>query len=484
MTYDQPTASLSERESIPDPKRWLAAGVMLVAIFMDLLDTTIVNVAIPSIQQNLNAGYAEIQWITAGYAMAFAILLITGGRLGDIIGRKRTFEIGIAGFTLASTACGLAPSAEFLAGSRILQGAAAALMVPQVMSIIHVTFPARERGKAFGIFGAVAGLAAVAGPILGGVLVSADIFGLGWRAIFLINVPVGLLALAAGRAFISESRSENADRLDLRGMAVCSLALLLVVFPLVQGHELGWPWWIFALIAAAAPVTWFLTRHVRRLDRQGGSPLIVPSLFRYRSFVVGLGVQLAFHTVVALFFLSWTVYLQTGAGFSALRAGLTTVAFAIGAFASSGVAVAVLVQKYGRKVLIAGAAVELGGMLTLQWTVDRYGGDITLWAAAVPLLLVGFGFGLIAAPLPVIILTDVPTGGSGSASGLSNTVVQVGGAIGVALLGVTFFGPLGGGSPTSLDLTEAFGITLWAISGLLAVVLFLTCALPRRMSSE
>ena len=464
-----------------DPRRWLAAGVMLVAIFMDLLDTTIVNVAIPSIQHDLNAGYAEIQWITAGYAMAFAVLLITGGRLGDIMGRKRTFQLGIAGFTLASTACGLAVSAEMLAGSRLLQGAAAALMVPQVMSIIHATFPVHEQGKAFGIFGAVAGLAAVAGPLLGGVLMSSDVLGLGWRAIFLINVPVGLLALAAGSAVISESKGENAARLDLRGVAICCLALLLVVFPLVQGHELGWPWWNFALIAASAPVTWLLVRHVRSLSRRGDSPLIVPSLFRYRSFVVGLGVQLTFHTVVALFFLSWTVYLQTGAGFSALRAGLTTVTFAIGAFASSGVAVAVLVQRFGRKVLIAGAAVEVAGMIALQWTVDRHGGDITLWAAAVPLLVIGLGFGLVAAPLPVVILTDVPTGASGSASGLSNTVVQVGGAIGVALLGVTFFGPLGGGDPTATQLTEAFGITLWAISGLLAVVLLLTCVLPRRL---
>lgn len=465
-------------EPMPDPRRWLAAGVMLVAIFMDLLDTTIVNVAIPSIQHDLAAGYAEIQWITAGYAMAFAVLLITGGRLGDIIGRKRTFQLGIAGFTLASAACGLAPSAELLAGARVLQGAAAALMVPQVMSIIHATFPAGERGKAFGIFGAVAGLAAVAGPILGGVLVSSNVLGLGWRAIFLINVPVGLLALAAGRAVISESRGENAARLDLRGVAVCSLALLLVVFPLVQGHDLGWPWWTFALVAASAPVTWLLVRHVRSLHQRGGSPLIVPSLFRYRSFVVGLGVQLTFHTVVALFFLSWTVYLQLGAGFSALRAGLTTVAFAIGAFASSGVAVAVLVQRYGRKVLIAGAAVEVAGMLALLWTVDRHGDDITLWAAAAPLLVVGFGFGLIAAPLPVVILTDVPQGASGSASGLSNTVVQVGGAIGVAFLGVTFFGPLGHGD----GFAEGFGTTLWVISGLLAVVLLLTCLLPRRLS--
>ncbi len=468
--------------SAPDPGRWLAAAVMLTATFMDLLDSTIVNVAIPSIRHDLGAGYAATQWITAGYALSFALLLITGGRLGDIIGRKRSFQLGVAGFTAASLLCGFAPSPTVLAGARVLQGAAAALMVPQVMAIIHATFPARERPKVFAIFGAITGLAAVIGPIAGGLLIGGDLFGLGWRTIFLINVPVGVISLIVGRYAIRESRSSQRLRLDLTGVVLSALGLMLVLYPLVQGHELGWPLWTYASMMAGVGVLAALVRQQRHKERAGGSPLIVVSLFRSRGFSSGLGVQLGFYCVVGLFFLSWNIYLQAGLGFTALRAGFTTIAFAAGAFLSSAVAVTVLLRKFGRTVLTAGVLVEILGVSTLAWMVHSAGTGIGSWHLIAPLVVMGIGFGLVAAPLPVVVLQDAPTEAAGSASGLSNTVTQLGIAVGVAAVSVAFVVPLADRvSPDGF--VHAFEVSLAALIGILVVVVALTLHLPKQARS-
>lgn len=466
----------------PDPRRWFAAAVMLGASFMDLLDATVVNVAVPSIRRDLGGGYAITQWVIAGYALSFALLLITGGRLGDIIGRKRCFQLGVAGFTATSLLCGLAPNPAVLTGGRVLQGAAAALMVPQVMAIIHATFPPGERPKAFAIFGAITGLAAVIGPIVGGLLIGWDPFGAGWRALFLINVPVGVVSLIAGQRVIRESRASQRLRLDLTGVALSTLGLLLLVYPLVQGHDLGWPGWTYASMAAGAVVLAVLVRHQRHKERVAGSPLIVVSLFRSRGFASGLGVQLGFYCVIGLFFLCWNIFLQAGLGFSALRAGLTTVAFAAGAFMSSALAVSVLVNKYGRKVLTAGVLVEIVGVAALAWAVHAVGPGIGGRHVIVPLVLMGIGFGLVAAPLPVVVLQDVPVQAAGSASGMSNTVTQLGVAVGIAAVSVAFFVPLGE-TASAAGFASALLISLATMIGILAVVAALTLRLPRRVQT-
>lgn len=477
------TQPASGRVSAPDPRRWLAAAVMLTATFMDLLDSTIVNVAIPSIRTDLGAGYAATQWITAGYALSFALLLITGGRLGDIIGRKHSFQIGVAGFTAASLLCGLAPNPTVLAGARVLQGAAAALMVPQVMAIIHATFPAHERPKAFAIFGAITGLAAVIGPIAGGLLIGGNPFGLGWRTIFLINLPVGLISLIVGRYAIRESRSPQRLRLDLAGVALSALGLMLLLYPLIQGQELGWPPWTYASMAAGVVMLAALAHQQRTKERAGGSPLIVASLFRSRGFTAGLGVQLGFYCVVGLFFLSWNIYLQAGLGFTPLRAGFTTVAFAVGAFLSSASAVTVLFRAFGRGVLTVGVLVEIAGVSVLAWTVHSAGAGIGGRHMIAPLIVMGIGFGLVAAPLPVVVLQDAPAHAAGSASGLSNTVTQLGVAVGVAMVSVTFFVPLGDQlSPDSF--VRAFTVSLAVLIGILAVVAALTFHLPKNRRSH
>ncbi len=238
-------ATPAELTSAPplDTRRWLALAVVVSASFMAIFDQFVVNVAIPTMQRDLHASFAQIQFVIAGYALAYAVTLITGGRLGDIYGRKRLFMLGMAGFTLASALCGLAPGPELLVGARLVQGFGAALMSPQVLSIIQVTFPPEERSKALGVYGAVIGIASLAGQALGGFLIRADLFGLGWRIVFLINLPIGGAALIAARALVPETRSAAATRLDLGGVAIVTAGLFLLTFPLVEGRDAGWPVW-------------------------------------------------------------------------------------------------------------------------------------------------------------------------------------------------------------------------------------------------
>src|ERR1700734_2459660 len=236
-----------------DPRRWLTLVILLLAAFMNLLDVSIVNIAIPSIQRNLHASYADVQWALAGYTLAYALVLITGGRLGDTFGRKRLFLIGVAGFTIMSALCGAATGPGMLIGCRVAQGAMGAIMVPQVLSVIQVIFPPHERIKALAGFGVTAGLGTVSGPLLGGLLIQHNLFGLGWRTIFLVNVPVGVIAFAASAVLVRESRAARPPRLDPIGVGLISAALLLLLYPLVEGRQLGWPLWTYVSMALCVP---------------------------------------------------------------------------------------------------------------------------------------------------------------------------------------------------------------------------------------
>src|SRR5262244_2813635 len=256
-----------------DPRRWLTLIILLLAAFMNLLDVSIVNIAIPSIQRDLNASYADVQWALAGFTLAYALVLITGGRLGDTFGRKRLFLIGVAGFTLMSALCGAAQSPGQLIASRVLQGVMGGIMIPQVLAVIQVTFPPAERIKALAGFGVTAGLGAVSGPLLGGVLINANLFGWDWRPIFLINVPVGIVAMAASAVLVRESRAPSPPKLDPVGVTLISAALLLLLYPLVQGRQLGWPTWTFVSMAASAPVFALFVAWERFKERRDGSPL-------------------------------------------------------------------------------------------------------------------------------------------------------------------------------------------------------------------
>ncbi|GGT37854.1 MFS transporter [Streptomyces chromofuscus] len=478
----------SPSPAIPDRRRWFALAIVMTAAFMDLVDVTIVNIAIPSIQRDEGASFSQIQWITAGYALAFAAGLITGGRLGDIHGRKRVFLVGIGGFTLASALCGLAANPEMLVASRILQGAMAALMVPQVLAIVHATFPAHERGKVFGLFGAVVGLGAVSGPLLGALLTEWDLFGLAWRPIFLINLPVGVAGLILGRRFITESRVPYALKLDLVGVVLVTLGLLMLLYPLTRGRELGWPLWGYVSMGGALVVFAALVAYERRKAARDGSPLIELSLFRVKSFAAGIAVQTVFGIALGVFFLVWTLYMQMGLGWSALRAGLTGVPFSIAVSVAAGVSVQKLVPRFGRGVLQAGALVMAAGLALYVGESERYGLGIASWQMALPLVVTGAGMGLIVAPLTDAILSEVPREHAGSASGLISTVQQMGNALGLGLVSVVFFGVVddrlaqsGRPGPAFVD---GFQYAVGWVAAVLVVIFLLMFALPRRAAQQ
>jgi EmrB/QacA subfamily drug resistance transporter len=425
-----------------DPRRWLTLAILLLAAFMNLLDVSIVNIAIPSIQRSLHASYADVQWALAGYTLAYALVLITGGRLGDTFGRKRLFLIGVTGFTIMSALCGAAQSPGMLIASRVVQGAMGAIMVPQVLSVIQVIFPPAERIKALAGFGVTAGLGTVSGPLLGGLLIQHNLFGLDWRPIFLINVPVGILAVAASAVLVRESRAPRPPKLDPVGVGLISAALLLLLYPLVEGRQLGWPVWTFVSMAAAAPVLAAFIGYERAKGRRDGSPLVPLSLFRDRGFSAGMAIAVAFFLGIASFALVLTLFLQLGLGFTPLHAGLTFLPFSIGVLVSSGAA-ARLAPRFGRGVTMAGALIIAAGMAGLIAIVHHYGAAVTTWDLTPGLVAAGLGLGAVIAPLADIVLDRVPKQDAGSASGVFNTGLQVGNSIGIAVIGVIFFGLLG-----------------------------------------
>ncbi|OJY38844.1 MFS transporter [Pseudonocardia sp. 73-21] len=472
----------------PDPKRWLALVVVLFAAFMDLLDSTIVNVALPSIQRELGASYSQVQWVVAAYLLAFAVVLITGGRLGDIVGRRRMFLIGVTGFTVASIFCGFAATPEILIGARVLQGIMAACMVPQVLSIITATFPPAERGGALGAFGGIAGLATVGGPIVGAALTNADLFGLGWRAVFLINVPVGVILVVAALLVVRESRATDRPRLDIGGAALVSAGLLLLLFPLVEGRDLGWPAWLIVLAVCSVPVLALFVMQQKRRSAAGRDPLLPLQLFASRSFSAGLIANFIFFAVVTGHFLIYTIFLQEGLGYSVLAAGLTGLPWSFGTSFGAAFSATVLTAKLGRKVLVIGSVLLGLGLGGLALTVAVQGADVQPWPMLPALLVGGLGMGMIVAPILDFILSDVDSEQAGAGSGVVNTVQQIGGVVGIAVISTIFFGLLGPATTTAtgdarvLAAASALERTIAVQIGLVVVVLLLVFLLPRRTS--
>ncbi|MEU9031498.1 MFS transporter [Streptomyces sp. NPDC048383] len=472
--------------STVDPRRWAALAVLLIASFMDAVDVTVVHIALPDIQAETGASTSQIQWITGGYALAFALGLITGGRLGDLYGCRRIFLAGVAAFTATSLLCGVAGSPDVLLAGRILQGAAAALMVPQVLSIIHVTFSERERGKVFGIYGSVMALGTLAGPLVGALLVQGDFFGLGWRPIFLVNLPLGVAGLIAAALLVGESKAERAARLDLVGMVLATIGLLALVLPLTQGRELGWPAWTLVSMATSLPVLAVFVLWERRVTRRGGSPLVVLSLFTRRAFAGGQGAQVLFGLASGVFFLAWTLYLQLGLGFSPLKAGLAGMPLSVAMMAGAGLSMQVLVPRFGRRVLQAGGILAAAGMVLFALLATRHGADIALWQTVLPLVPMGLGMGMIIAPLTDLILADVPHEHAGSASGLTSTTIQLGQAVGVALSSIVFFDHLGPGGPAgqAARIPDAFAGSLWYVAAAFTATALALTALPKRAGTK
>lgn len=458
-------------------KRWIALGVILAAEVMDLLDTTIVGVASPAVQRELGGSEAQIQWISAAYTLAFAMLLITGARLGDLLGRKRLFVAGAAGFTLASALCAAAAGPGTLIAARTLQGLCAALLIPQGLGLIKTMFPPQEVGAAFGLFGPVLGLSSVLGPTLGGYLTDADWFGTGWRMIFLINVPLGVVTVLAALRYLPGRRPERSGgdgRLDPVGVLLLSAAVLLLVFPLVQGRELGWPLWTYLAMVAALPVLWLFTRHQRRVLRRGGAPLVEPSLFAKRAFTAALGTGVIFFAAMSGLLLTFTLHLQLGLGWTPLHSGLTLIPFSLGIVLGAVLSGAVLARRYGRGVLHAGMAVAAAGVLGIWASTAHWSTGLTSWQLVPAMTVTGFGLGLIMAPFFDIALAGVDEAETGSASGVLNAVQQLGGSVGVAVLGTAFFG-----WAASDGFERAAGWTLGLTTAGLALAFVVGFLLPR-----
>ncbi len=430
----QAEATTRRHEVAYRARPWRALAVLLVGGFLLPLDFSIVNVAVPIVRAEFRATGGDLQLVFSLYATAYAALLVTGGRLGDLYGRKRAFVLGLAGFMAASVLCGLATRMGALLAGRLLQGMAAALMSPQVLALIRQIFPDSRRSRALGLYGAMVGLATIAGQLLGGLLV-----GVSWRAIFLVNLPIGFAVLAAaGRALPTDQRLPS-TRLDLVGTALLSTGLLLLVFALTQGGQAGWPPPFKLALALSVPVLALFCWFESRLAAQGGQPLLALRLFRQRAFAVGIALSFLVYWF-APFFLSYALYLQDGAGWSPLRSGLAVIPFGA-AFLTGSTNAARLVARFGQGAPAIGYALMLTGLplaVLCLWLSPAP----TPWllAATVP---VGFGMGVVLPSLVRIVLSEIEPPDAGMVSGVLNTVLQIGGAVSVAMVGSLFFGRLG-----------------------------------------
>ncbi|MFE1327351.1 MFS transporter [Streptomyces sp. NPDC058741] len=465
----------------PSPHRWLALAVVTLASFLDNLDANAVTVVLPAIQKDLGAGFATAQWTLAGYALAYALFLITGGRLGDIYGRKRLFMTGVAGFTAASAVCGVAGAPEVLVAGRFAQGFMAALMVPQAVSVVVTMFHRDEWARAFAVLGAALSIGSVGGPLLGGTLTDLDVLGLGWRAIFLINVPLGLIALVMAARSMPESRSEQPPRLDLTGVVLLTAASLGVMYPLIQGREAGWPAWMLVLVGAGAATFAVFVRQQGVRHRRDGSALVPPTLFRHRSTRVGLTVTLLVFSGVASFFLVLTYHLQTGLGWPVLKTALVTAAWPVGITATFQIA-----WKHGagrRRACVAAGSLLMGG--GALWTL------LAIWAAgdgqlawpqlAAAELVMGCGMGLTTPVLTAVVLEDVPADDAGAGSGVLNAAIQFSSAAGVAVIAGLYFGQLGGGAGRHTGAGHSATVTaavLWCNVAVFLLTTALSSLLP------
>jgi EmrB/QacA subfamily drug resistance transporter len=501
MTTAMPHRGGSETDENGRKLRWVAFGAVVTAAVMDLLDSTIAQVAAPTIRRELGGSYAVIEWVTAAYALAMAVGLLTGGRLGDIFGRRRMLLTGMAGFVLASAACAAAQNAAELIGARAVQGLLGAVMLPQVFGLIRDMFEAHEMGKAFGVYGPVMGLSAMLGPIASGGLISLNVLGSGWRAIFAVNVPVGLAALALGaRALPAAGGPAAGDgigqgsgpgrarraRLDLPGAALAAVAMFGLVFPLAQGHSLGWPAWLFVMMAGAvlalAGFGWY---QVRR-QRAGLDPLVEPSVFRHRPYTAGIVFSVVFTGSLGGIVMIFNVFLQNGLGFTPWHSAVTTAPWAAGAFAGSAIG-GIAMTKLGRRVLHAGLIVETAGLLGIYAALRGAGTAISTVDLLAPMVIGGIGMGMVFVPLFDIVMAGVRPREMGSASGVLQTVNALGMSLGIAGIGAIFFAlaSRGGGHGQHVPVyLHAAEWTALATAALLAGSFAIGFGLPRRAREQ
>jgi EmrB/QacA subfamily drug resistance transporter len=447
---------------------WLGFLVVLASAVMDLLDSTIAQTAAPAIQRDLGGSYAALEWITAAYTLAMSATLLLGSRLGDAFGRRRVLLVGMGGFVIASALCALAPDSTALIAGRAVQGALAAIMVPQGFGLIRELFGDEGQQKAFGVFGPVMGLAAVAGPLLGGGLVNLDVLGTGWRAIFLVNVPVGLVAIAAGRRYLPRVAPATPGlRVDAISVLMAMTGSVALIYPLVEGRSLGWPAWSFGLLAAGAVTLGAFGLLQHRRARQGRTPLVEPSILRRRPYVAGLAVVVGFIGAMGGMMIALNVMFQVGLGFSPLACGVATVAIPLAAIGGS-ITSSALLARIGRGTMQIGIATMAVGLVIVDLVMRSSGSGLSAWELAGPLAITGFGMGMVFVPMFDVILAGVAPHQVGSASGLLESVQQLSMSLGIAVVGTVLFGAVGAGRGAGAFVGAADHALLIAVAFLVA----------------
>jgi len=458
----------STRASADDraPLGSVALITLLFGAFLPMLSFFIINVALPAIGSDLRASSGELQLVVGSYGIANATLLVVGGRLGDGFGRKRLFLWGLAGFTLMSLVCALAPTVGVLLAARAIQGAAAAALTPQVLATISSVLAGAHRARAMAMFGVAGGLAAALGQILGGVLVSADLFGLGWRTVFLVNVPVGIAVLGAASFLLPETRAAQRLRVDGVGAALFAVTLVLLLLPLTEGRPLGWPVWTWVTLAAAIPATAVFAQHQRRSERSGGAPLIPPSVLRLRPMRIGLVLAVGFFTTFGGFMFVFALATQGEAGMSPLQGGLSLLPMATG-FLITSIYGPRLQQRYGAGLIVRGWLVQAAGYALLALVALTLWPDVTPLTMVIPMVVAGFGSGLVMVPLMGVVVGQVPPQQAGLGSGILLTSQQTCLALGAATVGTAYLALAG---------------TEWGEGGSLAAVALATTAISVLMA--
>lgn len=416
---------------------WLGLAMLMLGAFVAQIDFFIVNVALPSIKADLGTSLSQIQLISVSFSLALGVLVVTGGRLGDLFGRRRIFLIGLAGLAVSSLLCGLAWSGWALVFARVLQGAAAALVMPQAIGSIHAMFGGADRERAFSLFSMSLGAAWISGILLGGALTQADIGHLGWRLIFLINVPLAVLATVGTLLWVAESRPPTATNTDLAGMAALAVTIGLSVFPLIQGRQAGWPPWTFACLALAVAGAVAFVRIERRVLLRGGAPVVPPDLFRIPTFRLGAVVIVVFYLGPPGFWLLTTLYLQSVLGFSPVSAAMSVLAFGVVFVAASSV-LRRIKARIGEGVVIVGVAVMIVGVLMLAFAVHHYGTALTIVDTVPGMALFGFGHAMVTSPLYELLLRNVSGRVSATVTGVFTTLQIIAQVISVALIVIIF----------------------------------------------
>src|SRR5467141_614609 len=479
LELPQPARAAETAEALALRRRWLILGVVLVGSFMAILDVFIVTQGLPSIKTTLGACVSDLELVVSAYSLVYAVFLITGGRLGDILDRKRIFLSGMTVFTIASALAGYAPSASFLIGARALQGFGAALMYPQVLSIIQVTFKGSERALALGLFAATGGIGAITGNIVGGLLIQINLAGLAWRPVFLVNVPVGIFGILAGFLVLHPSRTERAPKLDLPGVGLISLFLVMLILPLAEGQQAGWPNWMLMLLVLSFPVLGIFVIYERKRTDKGEDPLVDMDLFRHRSFAVGIPLTLLYYVTASGLFFTLVLFLQSGLGFSPIISGLSFAQLNIG-FITASLLGPRLIRSFGNRVLSLAYILQTAGLGWIILTLNSYGASLTLYELSPPLIVFGAGAGFALSPLLGVILSGVPSREAGEASGVVSTSFQIGKPVGISLFGLLFYRFLNGQqSPTAY--IDAFKMTvpLFMILSIAGFFLVFLIAQPR-----